>query len=97
MDRGKTKKVLLVIGMAAAVILAVAGWFLLPDRVTVQIGLDGKPSNTMPKLPAVSIPALISVIGGIIGLKGESNTNKKGIVLLCLGIILEVITILVNR
>lgn len=29
--------------------VSVAGWFLLPDELVVQIGLDGQPSNVLPK------------------------------------------------
>ena len=42
------RKILFAVGMAAVVILAAVSWFILPETVAVQIGLDGKVSNTMP-------------------------------------------------
>lgn len=45
-------------------IAAVAGWFLLPPEVVVQIGADGKPSNTMPKLAGLLVPVALAALGG---------------------------------
>ena len=44
------KRDILCIAMGiVAVALAVAGWMLLPDRVAMQIGMDGGLQNYMPK------------------------------------------------
>ena len=41
-----------------AIGLGICSWFLLPDVVTVQVGMDGQVTNTMPKLLAILIPPL---------------------------------------
>ena len=38
---------------------AIAGWFVLPDSLVMQIGADGQPSNIMPKLFGLLIPPAV--------------------------------------
>lgn len=92
----KMRKILFAVGMAAVVILAAVSWFILPETVAVQIGLDGKVSNTMPKLLTITVPTVISVVGGIMSLKTNDSRKNKGIALLCIGIIIMLVTIFVN-
>lgn len=76
--------------------LGVGSWFLLPDVVAVQVGFDGKVSNTMPKVLAVSIPLAVSVVGSAMNLTGKED-NKKGYVLSVIGIAILVLSLLFNR
>lgn len=79
-----------------AIALAVSSLFLLPDTVTVQIGADGKPSNTMPKELATLLFTVISLTGTVITIKGKSSDGKKGFLLSGAGIVLMIITLAFN-
>ena len=52
-DKRRFWPFLLAIPLIAA---AVAGWFVLPEELVMQIGVDGRPSNIMPKLFGLLIP-----------------------------------------
>ena len=92
------KKNLISILLAAAAIgLGVISWLLLPDVVAVQVGIDGKISNTLPKVLAVAIPFGVSVVGSVMNLTGKEETNKKGYILSVAGIAIMVLSLLVNR
>ena len=82
--------------LAAALGLGVLSWFLLPDVVAVQIGMDGQVTNTMPKLLAVVIPLCLSVAGAIMNLTRKEN-GKKGYILSSAGIAVMVLSLLFNR
>ena len=79
-----------------ALALAVISLFLLPDIVTVQIGADGQPSNTMPKELATLLFTLISLTGTVLTLKGKGSDGKKGFLLSGVGIVLMIITLAFN-
>lgn len=71
------KKTIFIAGMVIVIMLSIISWFVLPETVSVQVGLDGEISNTMPKLFAILIPAVMSVIGGIIGIKSKVKKEIK--------------------
>ena len=77
--------------------LGVAAWFLLPDAVAVQVGLDGHATNTLPKALAVGIPLGISVVGSAMNLTAKEVKNAKGYTLAVVGIGVLVLTMLLNR
>ena len=79
-----------------ALALAVISLFLLPDTVTVQIGADGQPSNTMPRELATLLFTLISLTGTVLTLKGKGSEGKKGFLLSGAGIVLMIITLAFN-
>ncbi len=80
----------------AAVVLAVVGWMILPDMVVVQFGMNGTPSNTMPKLGALAAGVAITVVGCLFGMKKEEQSYAE-IILSIVGIFILGFTILVNR
>lgn len=90
------KKTIFIAGMVIVIMLSIISWFVLPETVSVQVGLDGEISNTMPKLFAILIPAVMSVIGGIIGIKSNDSNRKKGTALLCIGIAIMLFTLFFN-
>lgn len=90
-------KVISVILIAAALGLGIFSWFVLPDVVAVQVGLDGQVSNTMPKALAVAVPLGISVVGSVINLTSRDEKNSKGFLLSLVGLALMVLSLLVNR
>ena len=91
------KKWISILLVAAAIGLGVISWLLLPDVVAVQVGIDGKITNTLPKVLAVAIPFGVSVVGSVMNLTGKEETNKKGYILSVAGIAIMVLSLLVNR
>ena len=81
----------------AAVGLGVAAWFLLPEVVADQVGLDGQATNTLPKALAVGIPLAVSVAGSAMNLTAKEVKNAKGYTLAVVGIGVLVLTMLFNR
>ena len=91
------KKWISILFVAVAIGLGVISWLLLPDVVAVQVGIDGKISNTLPKVLAVAIPFGVSVVGSVMNLTCKEETNKKGYILSVAGIAIMVLSLLVNR
>lgn len=83
---------LLVIPFLAA---AVAGWFLLPAELVVQVGRDGRPSNMLPKLVGVLIPVALSAFGGSRVCKG-AKYRPAGILILVVAAVVEVLLFVWN-
>lgn len=90
------KKALYAVGVAIAAVLGVVSWFVLSATVAVQIGLDGRVSNTMPKPLAIAIPMLISLIGGVIGITSEKPNRAKGAAMVGIGIVMLMIMFFFN-
>lgn len=90
------KNLIAIIMIVLALALALLSLFLLPDTVTVQIGADGQPSNTMPKALATGLFTLFSLAGTGIALKGKDGDGKKGLLLSGAGIVLMIITLAFN-
>lgn len=90
-------KKLISIGCAVlGVVLAMVSMMILPDTVGVQIGFDGNISNTMPKFLAVLIPLGLTLTGSFMSYKNNDN-NAKGLIISVVGIIVMVMTLIVNR
>ena len=90
MNRKTISIILIVIG----IILGAVGYVILPEVVAVQVGFDGSVANTMPKLLAIGLPLLITIVGSVINVKEDDN--RKGLVLAIAGIVVMVITLLFN-
>ena len=73
------KNLISIIFVIVAIGLGVIFWLLLPGIVAVQVGVDDKITNTMPKVLAVAIPLGVSVVGSAMNLTGKEENNKKGI------------------
>ena len=91
------KKIISVLLIAAAIGLGIISWLLLPDVVAVQVGMDGSVTNTLPKVLAVAIPSGASVVGSVMNLTDKEEKNKKGYILSAAGIVIMVVSLLVNR
>ena len=86
-----------IIFVVVAIGFGVVSWLLLPDVVAVQIGIDGKITNTMPKVLAVAIPLGVSLVGSAMILTGKEENHKKGYILSVIGIAIMVLSLLFNR
>lgn len=88
------RKTISIILIAIGIILGAVGYVILPEVVAVQVGFDGSVANTMPKLLAIGLPLLITIIGSVINIKEDDN--RKGLILAIAGIVVMVITLLFN-
>ena len=82
--------------IAAAVILAAAGYLILPDTLVVQISADGQPSNTLPKLPALLIPFAISTGFSLMYMNGEADRRVRNLIVAVLGLGIAVVMFVFN-
>jgi hypothetical protein len=84
--------------IAAAVLLAAVGVVYLPDTLVVKITLSGAAGKTMPKLPALAIPTLISggfALNYLLDKKTDGGSDKSLWTSL-VGILIFIIMFLVN-
>jgi uncharacterized membrane protein len=94
----KKQSIIAIAGIVISAALAVASFILLPDVVTVQLGVDGESSNTMPKLFAILIPAALGVGGALSVLfsKNENKNGQKALIVSAVGIVVFVFMLVVN-
>jgi hypothetical protein len=83
--------------IAAAVAAAEISWFLLPQDVVVQVGLNGQATRTMPKLLAIGIPFAIAVVGAVMNIWEKNQIKPKGFLISVIGIAAMVLSLLFNR
>ena len=89
MDKKRFWPFLLVIPLLTA---AVAGWFLLPDQLVMQIGVDGQPGNVMPKLFGLLIPVAVGAVGAGTASSAEREKHLAGFLVLAVAAIITIIT-----
>ena len=81
MDKKRFWPFLLVLPLLTA---AVAGWFLLPDQLVMQIGVDGQPGNVMPLL----IPVAVGAVGAGTASSAEREKHLAGFLVLAVAAII---------
>lgn len=87
------KKIICISLISAAVLLFLISFILLPDVVAMQIQFNGQLGNYMPKYIALVIPLIIELIGTLAYYK---ENNNKYLVIAVVGIIMAVITLVMN-
>ena len=87
------KKIICISLIIAAVLLFIISFLLLPDVVAMQIQFNGQLGNYMPKYIALVIPLIIELIGTLAYYK---ENNNKYLVIAVVGIIMAVITLVMN-
>ena len=87
------KKTICISLISAAVLLFIISFLLLPDVVAMQIQFNGQLGNYMPKYIALVIPLIIELIGTLAYYK---ENNNKYLVIAVVGIIMAVITLVMN-
>lgn len=87
------KKIICISLISAAVLLFIISFLLLPDVVAMQIQSNGQLGNYMPKYIALVIPLIIELIGTLAYYK---ENNNKYLVIAVVGIIMAVITLVMN-
>ncbi len=76
------KKILTLCIIAVGAALAVTGFIILPETLTVQITASGQAGNTMPKALGVLIPLAVSAVFAVLYFKRENDTKSLWISLL---------------
>lgn len=82
--------------LVLAVVLSCISFVLLPDSVVIQIGADGQPSNTLPKILAILIPLGITVAGSLLHYGSNDTSDKKGLLMAIVGIVIFVFSLVAN-
>ena len=91
----KNKKLIIAVCIiAAAVILAVVGFIVLPETLVVQINAAGQASNTLPRFLGILIPFLICTVFSLLYLKSEKDT--KSLIVSLVGIVVFVLLFVFN-
>lgn len=85
-----------IILLIIAIGLGICSWILLPEVVTVQVGMNGQATNTMPKLLAIIVPLGISAAGSVINMTDKKENSMKGFVLALVGIAAMILTLFFN-
>ena len=75
---------------------AVAGWFVLPEELVMQIGVDGRPSNIMPKLFGLLIPPAVGLIGAGFASSQEKEKHLAGFITLAVAFLIAGFTFFMN-
>lgn len=94
--KSSKEKLIGIILIVISITLAVLGYMMLPDTVVVQIGLDGKPGNTLPKLLAVLLPLGISLISTGLYMFSKTSNRTKNLIFAVIGILMAVFGFIVN-
>ncbi len=87
MDKKQFWPFLLVIPL---IIAAAAGWFMLPDELVMQIGVDGQPSRVMAKPFGLLVPVALGVIGAGIACSTGKERKVSGFAVLTAAAIVTV-------
>lgn len=90
------RKNIYIIGIALALIMGIVGWFVLPDMVVTNIGLNGNASETMPKIAAVLVFTGLAIFGGVFCLSPRTVSKLKGLVVMCAGLVAMLFVLIVN-
>ena len=90
------RKVVCSIMIAVSLVLAVIAYVLLPDKVVMQIGTDGQPSNMLPKLPAVIIPVVITGFGAVSYAVGDNEAKIRNIIIVVAGYAVAIFSLVFN-
>lgn len=72
----------------------IAGWFLLPEELVVQIGLDGQPSKVVPKFFGLLIPVAVGALGA--GIASGKEKRLTGLIVLAVAAVITAITFVWN-
>ena len=75
---------------------AVAGWFVLPEELVMQIGVDGRPSNIMPKLFGLLIPPAVGLVGAGIASGADKEKRLAGFITLAVAAAIAGFTFFMN-
>ena len=91
------KRVLSIVLIVLSIALAVFLWFRLPDQVATHFGLDGQVTRTSPKILAIGLPLVLTVIASVLTFLNAEKKDQRAFVVAVLGFIVLVATLFFNR
>jgi len=77
-------------------ITVIAGWFLLPDTLVMQVSMSGQPSKSMPKILGLFVPAVAGILGAVYASSEKEERRPRGFIVLALAAVVLVITFVFN-
>lgn len=80
---------------ALVLIVAVVGFFLLPDTLIAQIGFGGEAQSYMPKPLLLALPVGISILG--VGISLQEGKRSSGIIMPIIALGVLIFAFVVNR
>lgn len=80
---------------ALVLIVAVVGFFLLPDTLIAQIGFSGQVQSYMPKPLLLALPVGISILG--VGISFQEEKRFSGILMPIIALGVLIFAYVVNR
>ncbi len=86
-------RILDIVIVAVGIILAVIEYFVLPDRVAMQVGASGNLQNFAPKRLAVLAPFVLIFPGAGIHF---TTGDKKWLVIGAFGLLVSVLILIIN-
>lgn len=91
-----SKPTLIGIALTAAVlVVAVVGFFLLPDTLITQIGIGGQAQSYMPKPLLLALPVGISILG--IGISFQEGKRSSAVIMPIIALGVLIFAFVVNR
>lgn len=72
------------------VIAAIAGWFLLPNSLVVQVKMSGEPSKSVPKIIGLLVPVAAAILGASFASSGKAEQRPRGFIILALAAVVLV-------
>ena len=85
------KKIIFITLIILTIVFAAAAFIILPEKLVIQIGFDGKPTNVVAKPIAIMIPVLLSGYGLY-----KSSKDEKGFLISAIAIIVMILTFIFN-
>lgn len=96
MKKKENKKIVPVILIAVAIIIAIVSYQILPEHVAIQFNTKGE-ARMVNKFSAVLIPLVISVIGAFLYIENFYNDEaNKYIGVSVVGYVVAIIEIVIN-
>ena len=65
-------------------ILAITGWFLLPDTLVGQFKMSGEPSKSAPKIVGLLVPVAVGILGTVYASSKKEEQRLRGFIILAL-------------
>ena len=93
MDKKRFWPFLLVIPLVTA---SAVGWFTLPEELVMQTGVDGQPSNIMPKLVGLLIPVAVGLLGAGIASSEGREKHLAGFITLAVAAVITGLAFFMN-
>lgn len=97
--QSKKARLIHIIAIVIVVVISIISFVILPDRIGIQIGINGEFTNTAPKWIGLSIPIAVSIMGYLRGsTKNEFISQKEmsSFFIQVVAIVVAIATLVIN-